>query len=62
MNLIRHARHEFWWAAEQWSGRLWSRVCTDGVSCWLDWLPAFCTRHRHAAHCALHPQIFWPKR
>jgi hypothetical protein len=42
-------RVEFWWAAEKASGRLWDRVCRDGVSCWLDWLPAFCFVRRKEA-------------
>ncbi|MEU6725484.1 hypothetical protein ABZ917_17395 [Nonomuraea wenchangensis] len=58
MKLLRHLRHEFWWKAEKWSGRLWYRVCKDGVSCWLDWLPSFCTRRRYAAHRALRPDLY----
>jgi hypothetical protein len=53
-----HLRHEFWWWAEQRAGGLWRRACADGVSCWLDWLPAFCTGRRYAAHQALHPELF----
>lgn len=40
---------EAWWLAEKWSGRLWERACRDGVSCWLDWLPAWTYRHRKNA-------------
>ncbi|MEZ0089955.1 hypothetical protein [Streptacidiphilus sp. EB129] len=53
MRPIRHVRHEFWWWAEQHAGHLWDRVCRDGVSCWLDWLPAYCTGQRYAAQNAL---------
>jgi hypothetical protein len=60
MRVLHHLSHEFWWKAEQRSGRLWSRVCRDGISCWLDWLPAFCARRRYAAHRALHPHLFYP--
>lgn len=62
MNLVRRAHHEFWWLAEQWSSSLWQRVCADGVSCWLDWLPAFCARRRYAARRALHPNLFQAKK
>jgi hypothetical protein len=56
--LIRHARHEFWWHAERLAGRIWDRACRDGISCWLDWLPAFCLRHRYAAQRRLHPHAY----
>ncbi|MGW4422523.1 hypothetical protein [Streptosporangium sp. NPDC004631] len=62
MKIIRHARHEFWWVAEKWSGRLWHRVCADGISCRLDWLPAFCARRRYAALRALRPEFFRPRK
>lgn len=62
MKLFHHLRHEFWWKAEKWSGRLWHRVCKDGVSCWLDWLPACCTRRRYAAFRALRPDLFTRRR
>lgn len=55
---MNHVRHEFWWWAEQRAGKLWHRVCADGISCWLDWLPSFCTRRRYAAQRALHPDSF----
>jgi hypothetical protein len=42
-------RVETWWWLEKRSGRLWERACRDGVSCWLDWLPAFTYRHRKEA-------------
>ena len=42
-------RVEAWWKLEKFSGHLWHRVCRDGVSCWLDWLPAFTYRHRKNA-------------
>jgi len=45
-------RAEAWWKAEKLSGRLWDRACRDGVSCWLDWLPAFAYRHRKEAERA----------
>lgn len=61
MNLIRSAHHEFWWMAEKRSGKLWHRVCADGISCWLDWLPAFTARRRYAAHRALCPDLYQPK-
>lgn len=61
MRVLNHARHEFWWLVEKWSGRLWRRICSDGVSCWLDWLPAFCMRRRYAAHRALRPELYAPQ-
>jgi len=61
LRLLRTGRHELWWAAEQLAGRLWDAACHDGVSCALDWLPALCTRRRHAAHRALHPESFTPR-
>jgi hypothetical protein len=45
-------RVEAWWKLEKLSGRLWDRACHDGVSCWLDWLPAFAYRHRKEAERA----------
>lgn len=56
MHYLRHLRHEAWWQAEQGAGHLWQRACRDGLSCRLDWLPAYCTRRRYAAQNALHPQ------
>lgn len=58
MRWVHRARQEFWWTAEQQAGHLWHRVCRDGVSCWLDWLPAYCLRHRYAAERALNPELF----
>ena len=55
---LRRLSHEFWWWAEQRAGALWQRACTDGVTCWLGWLPAFCARRRYAAQRALHPDSF----
>lgn len=55
---VHHMRHEFWWWTEKWAGNLWHRACCDGISCWLDWLPSFCTRRRYAAQRALHPESF----
>lgn len=55
---VLHARHEFWWWAERRAGNLWHRICRDGITCRLDWLPSFCTRRRYAAHRALHPELF----
>jgi hypothetical protein len=57
-----YARHELWWWAEQRSGRLWRRLCRDGVSCRLDWLPALCTRRRYVAFRSLHPELFVPRQ
>ena len=42
-------RVETWWWLEKRSDRLWELACRDGVSCWLDWLPAFTFRHRKQA-------------
>lgn len=42
-------RVEVWWRLEKLSGRIWHRACRDGVSCWLDWLPAFTYGRRKAA-------------
>ena len=42
-------RTEIWWRLEKASGWLWDRACRDGVSCWLDWLPAFTYQHRKNA-------------
>ena len=58
MHAIRRSRQEFWYFAEQQAGRLWHRACADGVSCWLDWLPAFCLKRRYAAERALNPTAF----
>jgi hypothetical protein len=52
---------EVWWWAEKLSGRVWQRVCRDGVSCWLDWLPAFTYRRRKAAERRQHPEFFTPE-
>lgn len=46
------ARVEAWWKLEKLSDRLWEWVCRDGVSCWLDWLPAFTYQHRKEAERA----------
>ena len=45
-------RVEAWWKLEKLSDRLWEGVCRDGVSCWLDWLPAFTYRRRKNAERA----------
>jgi hypothetical protein len=58
MRSIHRARQEFWYCAEHHAGRLWDRACADGVSCWLDWLPAFCLRRRYAAERVLNPHLF----
>jgi hypothetical protein len=58
VRFLHRARQEFWWFAEQHAGRLWLRVCPDGVSCWLDWLPSFCLSRRYAAERALNPELF----
>lgn len=56
MRQLKRLRHELWWLAEVLAGDLWHRACKDGVTCWLDWLPAYCTRRRYAAQNALHPR------
>lgn len=47
-------RAEAWWRLEKLSGWLWHRICRDGVSCWLDWLPSFAYRHRKNAERRRH--------
>ena len=59
---LNHLRHEFWWWAERVTGRLWFRFCRDGVSCWFDAAPSYCTRRRYAAFRALRPDLFAPGR
>lgn len=51
-------RVELWWQVEQFAGWAWHRVCRDGVSCWLDWLPSWALRHRYAAERRRNPQLF----
>lgn len=51
-------RLAFWWWAEQHAGHLWHHACRDGVTCRLDWLPAYCTRRRYAAERRRHPELF----
>jgi hypothetical protein len=47
---MNRLRVEFWWTLEQWSGWLWNKYCPeDKASYWLDGLPAFTMRQRHAA-------------
>jgi hypothetical protein len=55
---VKRLRRDLWWWIEQRAGQLWFRACRDGVSCWLDWLPALCARRRYAAERALHPELF----
>lgn len=58
MTAVRRARRDLWYWTEQQTSKLWHRVCADGVSCWLDWLPAFCAGRRYAAERALNPDLF----
>lgn len=58
MRALRRFRRDVWYWAEQSAGRVWDRVCRDGVSCWLDWLPAYCTGRRYAAERAVNPHLY----